>query len=152
MNMRKKCIAPIALFLWGLGASAAAQECAVDVGSADMLKFDKNSIVVDTSCESFTVNLTHTGKLPKNAMGHNWVLSKAEDVPGVAAEGMKAGLDNNYVKPGDERVVAFTEIIGGGERTSVSFDVSQLEKDVNYTYFCSFPGHSGVMQGTLTLK
>lgn len=152
MTIRQKYLALFALVVGSFGASATAQECSVDVGSADMLKFDKNSIVVDTSCETFTVNFTHTGKLPKNAMGHNWVLSKAEDVPAVAADGMKAGLDNNYVKPDDERVIAFTDIIGGGERTSVSFDVAQLKKDVNYTYFCSFPGHSGVMQGTLTLK
>lgn len=152
MNVRQKYLAPIALALAGFCTSAAAQECSVDVGSADMLKFDKNSIVVDASCETFAVNLTHTGKLPKNAMGHNWVLSKAEHVPAVAADGMKAGLDNNYVKPDDERVIAFTDIIGGGERTSVSFDVAELEEGVNYTYFCSFPGHSGVMQGTLTLK
>lgn len=136
----------------GSVALAAANECTVDIGSADALKFDQSTITVDKSCEQFTVNLTHTGKLPKNAMGHNWVLATAEDVPNIAKDGIAAGLDNNYIKPGDERVIAFTEIIGGGESTAVTFAVDKLQNDLNYTFFCSFPGHSAVMQGTLSVE
>ena len=92
------------------------------------------------------------GKLPKAAMGHNWVLSKASDAQGVAADGIPAGLDKAYVKPGDARVIAHTKVIGGGETDSVSFDVSKLKAGDSYAWFCSFPGHASIMKGTLTLS
>lgn len=130
---------------------ALAQECAITVDSNDAMQFSVKTITVDKSCTEFTVNLTHSGKLPKTAMGHNWVLTEAENMRAVASEGMNAGLDNNYVKPDDTRVIAFTDIIGGGEKTSVTFPVSKLNAGTNYTFFCSFPGHSAIMQGTLTL-
>lgn len=132
--------------------SAFAQECSVTVDSTDAMQFDKKSITVSKSCTEFTVNLTHSGKLAKNVMGHNWVLSKSDDVRAVASDGISAGLDKSYLKPGDERVIAFTDIIGGGEKTSVTFPVAQLKDGEDYTFFCSFPGHVAIMQGSLKLE
>jgi len=97
------------------------------------------------------VKLKHVGKLPKAAMGHNWVLSKAADAQGVAADGIGAGLDKAYVKPGDARVIAHSKVIGGGETDAVSFDVSKLKAGDSYAWFCSFPGHASLMKGTLAL-
>ena len=68
-----------------------------------------------------------------------------------AADGVAAGLPQNYVKAGDARVVAHTKIIGGGESDSVSFAPAKLATDGSYTFFCSFPGHSALMKGTLKL-
>jgi azurin len=62
-----------------------------------------------------------------------------------------AGLPQNYVKAGDARVVAHTKIVGGGESDSVSFAPAKLATDGSYTFFCSFPGHSALMKGTLKL-
>ena len=45
-----------------------------------------------------------------------------------------------------------TDVIGGGEETAVTFDVKALAAGEDYTFFCSFPGHIGVMKGTLTVK
>ncbi len=132
--------------------SALANECAITVDSTDAMRFDTDAIVVDKSCEEFTVTLTHSGKLGANVMGHNWVLTKTEDMQAVAKDGMSAGLDNEYVKPDDARVLAFTEIIGGGEETSVTFAVNQLSAGQAYTFFCSFPGHYALMKGTLSVE
>lgn len=131
---------------------ASAQNCSVNINSDDAMKYDKDVIVVDKGCKEFTVNLAHTGKLGKDVMGHNWVLSKAEDVQGIATDGMQAGLANNYIKSGDKRVIAFTKIIGGGEKTSVTFAADKLDPKTVYTFFCSFPGHWSVMRGTLSVK
>jgi azurin len=79
------------------------------------------------------------------------VLAKTADVQAVAADGIAAGLPQNYVKAGDARVVAHTKIIGGGESDSVSFPVAKLGAADSYTFFCSFPGHSSIMKGTLKL-
>ena len=129
-----------------------AAECSVDVESTDQMTYTTKAIEIDKSCKEFTVNLKHTGQLPKNVMGHNWVLSTAADMPGVVSDGMAAGLDNNYLKPDDARIIAHTKVIGGGESDSVSFDVSKLTAGNEYMFFCSFPGHSAMMKGTVTLK
>lgn len=126
--------------------------CSIDVESTDAMQFNTKSISVDKSCKEFTVNLSHTGKLPKNAMGHNWVLTKSDDVNSVASDGISAGLGNEYLKPNDDRVIAFTKIIGGGEKTRVTFMVDKLSSDQEYTFFCSFPGHSAIMKGELSLN
>lgn len=130
---------------------AQADECSFTLNSNDAMQFDQKSIVVNKTCKDFTLNLTHTGKLPKTVMGHNWVLSKADDAKAVASDGLAAGVDNQYVKLGDERVIAFTKLIGGGETTSVTFSVSKLAAGSEYTFFCSFPGHIAIMQGSLSL-
>ena len=129
-----------------------AADCSVDIEGNDAMQFNKSSIEIPSSCKDFTVNLSHPGKLPKAAMGHNWVLTTTADEKGVDADGMKAGLDNNYIKPGDERVIAHTNIIGGGEKTSVTFAVSKLKVGGDYMFFCSFPGHAALMKGTVTVK
>lgn len=128
-----------------------AAECATTVEANDMMQFNVKNVDVPLSCKTFTVTLMHTGKLPRNAMGHDWVLTSAADKPGVDADGIKAGLDNDYIKPGDTRVVAHTKMIGGGETTSVSFKPAALKKGTDYVFFCSFPGHAAIMHGTVTL-
>ena len=129
-----------------------AAECAVTVDSTDQMSYNTKEIVIDKSCKTFTVNLTHSGSLPKNVMGHNWVLSKTADMAGVATGGMAAGLDKNYLKDGDTRIIAHTKIIGAGEKDSVTFDVSKLNPAESYEFFCTFPGHNSMMKGAVVLK
>lgn len=128
-----------------------AADCSVQIEGNDAMQFNKSSIEVPKACKSFTVQLKHAGKMPKAAMGHNWVLAKTADVQAVANDGIAAGLDKQYVKPGDARVVAHTKVVGGGESDSVAVDVSKLKAGESYTFFCSFPGHSGVMKGSFAL-
>jgi azurin len=116
------------------------------------MTFNTKAIEIDKTCKTFTVNLGHSGSLPKNVMGHNWVLSKTADAQPIATDGMGAGIDKQYLKEGDARVIAATKIIGAGEKDSVTFDVSKLEAGQDYTFFCSFPGHIAMMKGAVTLK
>lgn len=139
------------VFAAALSGPVLAAACDVEIESNDAMQFNKTSIAVPANCKQFTVKLKHVGKLPKAAMGHNWVLSKAADAQGVAADGIGAGIDKAYVKPGDSRVIAHTKVIGGGESDVVSFDVAKLKAGENYAWFCSFPGHAGIMKGTLAL-
>lgn len=131
--------------------AAQAETCEATVGSSDSMSFDVRSITVPSTCTQFTVHFEHRGRMPKTGMGHNWVLTRAADVEGVAKAGVTAGAANDFVPQGDERVIAATPLLGGGERASVSFAVSGLGKDEKYTYFCSFPGHWSMMRGTLKL-
>ena len=135
-----------------LASSSAFAACSITVDGNDAMQFDVKSIEVPSSCTDFTVNLTHSGKMPKAAMGHNWVLTKTADMQGVANDGASAGMAKDYVKADDARVIAHSTVIGGGEKTSVTFPVSKLAADGKYSFFCSFPGHWALMKGTLTLK
>ncbi|WP_062474924.1 azurin [Variovorax boronicumulans] len=139
------------LFTALLAGPALAATCDIEIEGNDAMQFNKTAIAVPASCKQFTVKLKHVGKMPKAAMGHNWVLSKAADAQGVAADGIGAGLDKAYVKPGDARVIAHSKVIGGGEVDAVSFDVSKLKAGGSYAWFCSFPGHASLMKGTLAL-
>lgn len=132
--------------------SAFADDCAVTITGNDAMQFDKKEIVINKTCKKFTLTLTHAGTLAKTSMGHNWVLAKTEDMPAIAADGMSVGLDKNYLKPGDTRVIAASKIIGGGESTTVDVPVSKLVKGTSYSFFCSFPGHYALMKGALTLQ
>ncbi|MEM7280712.1 MAG: azurin [Pseudomonadota bacterium] len=137
------------LFLAFIGQAAHAA-CDIEIGSTDQMSFDKTEIVVERTCENVTLTLTHTGKLPVNVMGHNWVLSRSEDFNPIATDGMAAGVEKGYLKENDSRVLAATKLIGGGEQTTITFSLSELTED-EYVFFCSFPGHWAVMKGTFKI-
>ena len=129
-----------------------AAECKTTIDSTDQMTFNSKAIEIDKSCKTFTVELTHSGSLPKNVMGHNLVVSKTADMQPIATDGLAAGIDKNYLKDGDERVIAHTKIIGAGEKDSVTFDVSKLKAGEEYEFFCTFPGHNSMMKGAVVLK
>lgn len=139
-------------FLAAFAANASAEECSVIIDSTDAMRFDKTEIVINKSCKEFVIDLTHSGKLAKNVMGHNVVITREADAQAVATDAIAAGIENQYVKPNDERVIAFTDIIGGGEKTSVSFSVDKLKTGESYSFFCSFPGHIALMKGKISLN
>ena len=132
-------------------ANGAFAACEFDVDVGDSLQFSVSEMEVDASCDSVTVNLQHTGQLPAAAMGHNWVLTTDADFQDVATAGMSAGLESDYVPSGDDRVIAATKIIGGGESTSVTFSIDGLDAAGSYTFFCSFPGHWSIMKGSFRI-
>ena len=127
----------------------AADPCQLEISGNDQMQYDKQALTVPASCTEVTVTLHHVGKLPREAMGHNWVLVNGADVEAVANGGMGAGLANDYVAAGDKRVLAHTKVIGGGQTTSVTFPTSILKAGGDYRYLCTFPGHHALMHGTL---
>lgn len=131
-------------------AAPAAGNCATTVESNDNMQFNTKDIQVSKACKEFTITLKHTGTQPKSGMGHNIVISKAEDMDGVLKDGATAGADADYVKAGDARIVGHTKLIGGGEEASVTVDPAKLA-DGSYKFYCSFPGHGALMNGTVTL-
>ena len=141
----------VGVFAAASGAAMAAPNCTVEIEGNDAMQFNLKNIDVSKACKDFTVKLKHSGKLPKAAMGHNRVLTNTADVQAVAADGIPAGVANQYVKTGDTRVIAHTKVLGPGESDSVTFSVKKLTATDSYTFFCSFPGHSGIMKGTLKL-
>ena len=129
---------------------ATVANCSTTIEGNDRMQFNVDSIAVPADCSEFTINLRHVGSLPVAAMGHNVVVTTSADYPGVAADGLTAGAAADYVPAGDDRVIAATEMVGGGESTSVTFSTGSLDAGGEYTFFCSFPGHSALMRGTLS--
>ena len=131
--------------------AAVVSDCSTEIEGSDAMQFNVGSITVPASCTSFTITLKHTGTMPVAAMGHNVVIARASDMQAVAADGMAAGAAAMYVKPGDTRVIAHSDVVGGGQSTSVSFDVGKIKDGGPYEFFCSFPGHSAMMKGTIAV-
>lgn len=131
--------------------SAFADECNLVIEGTDQMSYSAKRMSAPASCETVKVTLKHTGSLAKDMMGHNWVLTKADDMQAIVKAGAAAGLDNNYLPEGDDRIIAATDVIGGGETTEVEFSNEGLAGE-KLTFFCSFPGHSGMMKGNFSIK
>ncbi len=116
----------------------------ITINGDDKMKFDTDEIKVKAG-QMVKLTLVHVGKLPKEAMGHNWVLLKAGvDLSGFAADAMKA-KESDYIPTSKEvDVIAHTKLIGGGESTTIEFEAPAPG---TYEFLCSFPGHSGMMKG-----
>lgn len=147
MTMTSKRVAPFIPLLFA-ACPAFAGSCELVINSDDRMAFDTSDLSVASTCKEVKLTLNHTGKLPAAAMGHNWVLAETSKVRSIANAGMNAGAENAYLKVGDDRVIAHTRLIGGGESTTITFNTDRLSAGGDYTFFCSFPGHSGVMKGT----
>ena len=85
-------------------------------------------------------------------MGPDVVITTESAPQGVDAASAAAGPDNGYIKAGDSRIIAHTKLIGAGETASVSFPVSKIKSGGPYVFFCSFPGHSALMHGTISVQ
>ena len=102
--------------------------------------------------EGQTVKLTlkHVGEIPKEAMGHNWVLVKpGTDKDAFVTAAMDA-KDNDYIPAGfEDKIIAHTAMIGGGEESTIEFEAPAKGF---YSFFCSFPGHYAFMKGNVLRK
>ncbi len=122
----------------------------VAITSNDAMQYNVKEITAKPG-EKITVKLSHVGKLPKTAMGHNWVLfSNLPDaeVQKLLMDGMKNAPD--YLPKDKSAVLAHTKVIGGGESTTVEFTAPT--KPGSYPFFCTFPGHFSMMKGKLIVK
>ena len=140
-------LAVVSLLAMSGAAFSAEKVCKVEIAGTDSMQFDKKEIAVAGDCTSVELTLKHSGKLPAQAMGHNWVLAKTADMQGVVNDGMGAGFASNHIKAGDTRVIAHTKIVGGGQSDTITFPITLLKKGEVYSFFCTFPGHSALMKG-----
>tara|TARA_B100000900_G_scaffold327066_1_gene287125 strand:+ start:1951 stop:2424 length:474 start_codon:yes stop_codon:yes gene_type:complete len=118
------------------------------IESNDQMRFNLSEITVKQG-QTVVLTLKHVGKLPKAAMGHNWVLLQPDtDLATFAMKSMKA-RDNEYVPTEAPEVVVNTILLGGGEETTIEFDAPAPG---TYSFICSFPGHYALMQGTFIVE
>lgn len=137
------------LLLGATALSLASPNCQTTIHSDDQIRWDVTDIKVSKACENFTVTLIHDGHLDKGVMGHNWVLAKAGDSD-VLLRALITEKVNDYLSD-DPRIIAHTKLLGGGQVSVVTFEVNKLELGQDYSFFCSYPEHVGLMHGTLEL-
>ncbi|MBX3252504.1 MAG: azurin [Chitinophagaceae bacterium] len=128
---------------------AAADAVALEITGNDVMQFDKKELRAKAG-QKVTLTLKHSGKLAKEAMGHNVVILKP-DVD-VAAFAMKAvdAKDNDYFPASEAaNVIAHTKLIGGGESDTIEFTAPAAG---TYPFICSFPGHYGFMKGEFIVE
>ncbi|MEL6183681.1 MAG: azurin [Myxococcota bacterium] len=127
----------------------AADEVAIDVEVGDGLAYNVKTIEVAAGSK-VKLTITHKGKLPKAAMGHNWVLlAKDADRNKFMSAAMTAQKTNYIPEKMKGQVLAHTKIVGGGESDTIEFTAPEAGE---YVFLCSFPGHGGVMNGKLLVK
>jgi azurin len=139
--------------LLGRAADSAAAPRVVKIraGVGNTMKFDVTSISAAPG-ESIRVVLTHAGTLPKNVMGHNWILLTAGNDPLAFAAAAAPEAASGYIPAKlKDKIVAFIPLLGPKESGEVTF-VAPLEPG-EYPFLCSFPGHCLVgMKGVLVVK
>ncbi len=121
----------------------------IEITANDQMKFSVATIEAKAG-EELKVVLNNIGTLPKEAMGHNWVLLKAgTDAMAFGMASMTA-KDTDYIAPAmKDQVVAFIPILGPKKSGETTFKVPAAGE---YPFICSFPGHVALMKGVMIVK
>ena len=121
----------------------------VNLGSTDQMKYTFTQIDVPAG-RKVKLTLTHLGKLPAVAMGHNFVLLKEGVDPIKFASAGMASSQTDHIAPGSEsKIIAKTKLIGGGESETIEFDAPAPG---TYSFVCTKPAHANMMNGVFIVK
>lgn len=115
----------------------------------DQMKFDQSSFTVKAGQE-VQITLKNVGTLPKESMGHNFVvLAPGTDLAAFGGEAFKA-KDADYIPATyASSIIAHTKLLGPGESDTITFTIPEAGE---YEFVCSFPGHWGTMKGTIIVE
>ena len=112
------------------------------------MKFDTRKITVKSG-KIVKLTLKHIGQLDVQVMGHNFVLLKKKVNLIEFANKAATARDNQYIPVGSDEVIVYTDMIGGGQETTIEF--LPPEPGV-YDFVCSFPGHYAMMKGKFIVE
>ena len=118
---------------------------AIAIGAVgETLTFNTDTITVSSGAE---VTITFTNPSANNQ--HNLVIVQDGTKDAVAADGTTAGPANDWVPPGDPRVIANTRLLDPGATGEVTFTAPAPG---TYQFVCTFPGHNFTMFGNLLVN
>lgn len=121
----------------------------VSLDGNDQMQFSLKTIEA-VSGQKVILTFNNVGKIPVEAMGHNWTLLAQGVSPLDYANSCVNYKDNGFQNPDRiNEVLASTKILGPGESETIIF-IAQGEGE--YPYVCTFPGHGAVMKGLLKVK
>lgn len=115
----------------------------------DQMEFNLNQLHAKAG-QTVRLTLKHVGELPKESMGHNFVLLKEGVDVQTFANDAAAAKDTDYIPASREGdIIVHTDMIGGGEETTIEFTAPESGK---YPFICSYPGHAGKMKGVFIVE
>jgi azurin len=131
--------------------AAAAAARVITIEANDAMKFNVTRIEAAPG-ETLKIVFKNVGTLPKEAMGHNWVLlAKGTDVMAFSTAAMQARATEYIPAALAKQVIAHTKILGPKQTEELTFTVPSEPGD--YPYVCSFPAHTMAgMRGVLVVK
>jgi azurin len=132
-------------------SSAQAGPREVEITANDTMKYNIDRIDAKPG-ETLTVILTNTGTVPKEVMGHDWVLLKAgTDVAAFSAAAATA-KDTNYIPTSlAGEIIAQIGLLGPRKSDQVTFTVPAVPGQ--YPFLCTFPAHyQAGMKGFLVVQ
>ena len=147
----KQILVSSVLVLATFGLKAASTDArSITISAYDTMKFSVMKIEAHPG-EKITVTLKNEGNVPKEVMGHNWVLLKAgTDPTSYMTASMTAKAEGYLPKAMASKVLASIPILGPKETGSATFTAPPAG---TYTYLCSFPAHCQAgMKGVLIVK
>lgn len=121
----------------------------VSLTGDDAMKYNIGEIKVKAG-QTVKLTLTNIGKMPKEGMSHNFILVKPGTVVAdFAKKAMDAKASDYFPDSEKASVIAHTKMLGPGESDTIEFPAPAAG---TYDYFCSFPGHYGIMNGKLIVE
>ena len=139
----------LAAFATAVLAAAPAKTVLITAG--DNMHYSVTTITAEPG-QTLTVQLHNIGTLPKDVMGHNWILLAADQSPDAyATAALKAKADNYEPKELQGQVLAAIPLQGPGRTDEVTFTAPT--KPGKYPFLCSFPAHFAAgMRGVLVVQ
>lgn len=121
----------------------------ITIEGNDQMKFNKSEIRVKAG-QKVVLTLKHVGKMAENVMGHNWALLTADADMATVGQAAALASETDYI-PADmqDKFIVHTEMIGGGETTTIEFEAPA---EGTYVFMCTFPGHYALMQGKFIVE
>ena len=132
-------------------APAAPVVAIIELTANDSMKFSQTSFEVKAG-QDVKVTFTNMGTMPKQAMGHNFVLLKKGVDPKAFANAAMVAAATDYV-PAElaDQVIAHTKLLGPKQSDELNFKAPTEPGE--YVFLCTFPAHylTG-MHGVIVVK
>ena len=145
------CVMMLPPMLRAAEASSSPRVVKIRAGVDNAMKYDVTTITVAPG-ETVKVTLTNHMTLPKEVMGHNWVLlTTGTDVAAFAAAAAPEPANGYIPAKMKDKVLAVIGVLGPNETGEVTFTAPTKPGD--YPFLCTFPGHflTG-MKGVVVVK
>lgn len=122
----------------------------VRITANDQMRFSLSEITASPG-EELRIVLQNVGRMPKQTMGHNWVLFSPMPEGDLNRLAMQAAQNPPDYLPSDRTVIlAKTKMLGPGESDTITFRAPA--EPGSYPFSCTFPGHFTLMRGNLVVR
>jgi len=123
----------------------------VEITAGDTMKYSLTTIEASPG-ERLDVVLTNIGTIPKEVMGHDWVLLQAGSDATAFANAAATAKDTDYIPPSLKgQIIAQIGLLGPRKSDDVTFTAPTAPGE--YPFLCTFPAHFlAGMHGVLVVK